>query len=65
MASETTNISTRSGVLGENRQKNYNPENVPIGGKAKSATTRPVLGSINQNTVSGRIQPFRAAKQVF
>ncbi|XP_076811415.1 cyclin-A2-like [Clavelina lepadiformis] len=63
MASETTNISTRSGVLGENRQKNYNPDNVPIGGKAKSATTRPVLGSINQNTVSGRIQPFRAAKQ--
>nr|XP_002125998.2 cyclin-A2 [Ciona intestinalis] len=54
-------LSTRStSHVGDNRQKPFN-ENA--GARPKTTQGRAVLGVISQNTASGRVQPFRAAKQ--
>ena len=45
----------------DNRQKQFHGEN-SRDNKEKNHDGRKILGSLNQN--SGRVQPFRAAKQV-
>nr|CAB3228859.1 cyclin-A2 [Phallusia mammillata] len=52
---------TNQATHGELRQKQFNTNN---GQKSQtSIPQRAVLGALNQNTATGRVQPFRAAKQ--
>ena len=58
MTTNRINIGGRDAL----QPKQYNNENPQIDSKEKNFNRRTVLGTLSQNT--GRVQPFRAAKQV-